>query len=475
MTLTLQEPNVAVSSTGKKGTWTMVYDEGYEVDLDGMSYFAFSNFTFVKQGHHKTKKNVSHCGQTMVGWYQDSNRTQFGCYYGSKTVQEPDPPVSLLAEASVHTAQEAAPGPFDTDKLTEKTQNELVAKLNRKISMLQLGWTARASSKWNGRSMREVNSAVGLKRKGATEKLHREMLRQRHASHSARSFLELESERGSVAPLPESFDWSNANGRDFLEPVMDQSDCGSCYAISSVRMLSARHRINLNSTTAEPWSISFPLSCSEYNQGCDGGYGFLLSKWSSEVGLVPASCLPYSAASECKLQCDPSKLKGKRYRVGNHRYVGSFYGVTNEAQIKKELFEKGPVAVGMRVDEDFSFYNDGVYASTSTNSSQVNTTELRKKQEWERVDHGVLLVGWGEEGGKKYWRMQNSWGRDWGEDGFFRIARGHDESAVESMVEAADVVEDEQGGKRVQEFVEQMQPPKIVPVAAFLANLNKAH
>merc|ERR1719230_2568696 len=132
----------------------------------------------------------------------------------------------------------------------------------------------------------------------------------------------------------------------WLEPVMDQSGCGSCYAASSVRMLTARHKIKINDTEALPWSINFPLHCSEYNQGCQGGYGFLLSKWSSDVGLLPATCMRYNTSGNCKLECDLKTL-GKRYRAANQRYVGSYYGQTNAEAIKQELYHNGPLAVGL--------------------------------------------------------------------------------------------------------------------------------
>merc|ERR550537_1860733 len=111
--------------------------------------------------------------------------------------------------------------------------------------------------------------------------------------------------------------------------------------------------------------------------------------------------------------------------------------------------------------DDFMFYSDGIYKSASLNSKQLQRhSPGRDYDPWERVDHAVLVVGWGEEDGKKYWRIQNSWGEDWGEDGFFRMVMDENESGIESIPEAADVVEDEQKGQRMSEFFQQLQAPK---------------
>merc|ERR1719454_2491722 len=97
-----------------------------------------------------------------------------------------------------------------------------------------------------------------------------------------------------------------------------------------------------------------------------------------------------------------------------------------------ELHSNGPVVVSLEPKSDLMYYQGGIYESTAD--------EIH--QEWERVDHAVLLIGYGEANGKKYWTLQNSWGPDWGENGFFRMARGINDSGIESIAVAADVVED---------------------------------
>jgi len=310
---------------------------------------------------------------------------------------------------------------------------------------------------FHGRTLRDINTYAGIRRVVPARDQH--LKRQINAVDEPRSFLQSRRQQLSalVAPLPSTFDWSDRDGDDFLEPVMDQADCGSCYDASTMRMLTARHKIKLNDTSVLPWSINFPLFCSEYNQGCKGGFGLLTTKWSRDVGLIPATCMRYNTKGSCKLECDLVKeLQGqKRYRADNHRYVNSWYGNFVRPQdvekvVREEILRNGPVVLSFEPGEDFMFYSDGVYKTApKKGAASFLKNHIDYDQEWERVDHAVVAIGWGDEDGQPYWRIQNSWGADWGEDGFFRMARGIDESGIESIPEAADVVEDEQNGRQV--------------------------
>jgi len=484
--VTLLEPNIAKSETGQ-GTFTMIYDEGFEVELDDHVFFAFNKFDLAGAGNSNTTENAkrSHCGETARGWYRDKSRTKWGCYKATKVNQ----PISLLS-----VVPEVKPFSNNYDKPRELSWHKQRVK---HINMLQMSWTAQVYHRFVGKSMRELNSYSGIVRTLPREQQLAKIPRKN-------SFLELESKISDGCPdlpivqrakpgevlsrlmlkgqkplkpcqlkkqlmtfsqpvdtelqkveksLPRVFSWSNARGgRNFLEPVMDQSDCGSCYVVSTTRMLSARHKIRTNNTKAEPWSISFPLHCAEYNQGCKGGYGFLASKWSEDIGLIPASCAPYNTSGTCGSTCDPKTMK-KRYHAKHHHLVGGFYGNSSSVNMMLELHKHGPLVVSFEPTDDFMMYAGGIF---TTQMLTVPAPLIKSKTEWQKVDHAVLLVGWGEESGQKYWIVQNSWGTDWGEAGYFRIARDINDSGIESGAEGAEVVEDDRPEVLV-DFLEQLK------------------
>jgi cathepsin C len=229
--------------------------------------------------------------------------------------------------------------------------------------------------------------------------------------------------------LPKNFDW-----KDKLKPTESQGGCGSCYAYAAMRMLEARIKILFDDDVK--LSVQHALDCSYYNQGCKGGYSFLVFKFSQDFELVPEDCHPYNAKiGKCADSCDVSRLDFP-YTVESFSYLGGGYGRTDETMMMEELYKNGPFVVSIEPDADFVYYQSGIYSSIN-NITWV--TQGISPPEWRKVDHSVLLVGWGEdeETKEKYWLIQNSWGINWGEHGYFKIKRGTDELHVESMGEIA--------------------------------------
>merc|ERR1719506_1888478 len=76
-----------------------------------------------------------------------------------------------------------------------------------------------------------------------------------------------------------------------------------------------------------------------------------------------------------------------------------------------------PVSVAIEADQAvFQHYTGGVLTDDACGS---------------KLDHGVLAVGYGVKDGKKYWRVKNSWGSSWGDNGFINIEKGDAESGGE--------------------------------------------
>lgn len=222
--------------------------------------------------------------------------------------------------------------------------------------------------------------------------------------------------------MPESFDWRDVNGENYVSPVRNQGSCGSCYAFATLSMLESRLRIATNNTEKKVLSPQQIIDCSKYSQGCEGGFAFLVSKYGQDFGIVEENCYSYMATTrECHEKC-----KDRTYTY-QFQYVGGYYGGSNAENMQLELVKNGPISVGFQVFSDFFSYSHGVYSHESSSDAHPDP--------FYSVNHAVLIVGYGvdKETNKKYWMVKNSWGKNWGLDGYFMIERGTNNCGIESI------------------------------------------
>ncbi|EDL93862.1 rCG24317, isoform CRA_b [Rattus norvegicus] len=93
------------------------------------------------------------------------------------------------------------------------------------------------------------------------------------------------------------------------------------------------------------------------------------------------------------------------------KVVGFMSIPPSENALMKAVATVGPISVGIDIKhKSFQFYKGGMYYEPDCSSTNLN--------------HAVLVVGYGEESdGRKYWLVKNSWGRDWGMDGYIKMAK----------------------------------------------------
>ena len=269
------------------------------------------------------------------------------------------------------------------------------------------------------------------------------MMVQSSPQPSFSSFLELSmeiSEKSSTktsnsvfGELPSSFTWTNIDGVNYDSPVRTQGDCGSCYSISAISVMESRIRIKTNNRLKPTLSPSSPVGCSRYNQGCQGGYPYLVGKFGKEFGFVEDSCHPYEENDE---KCIGYCFNQKVYKVKDYGYVGGYYGNCDEQKMMEEIYHNGPIVVAINATPELYYYESGIFKSQA--SRKEGTLEKNVKP-WEYTNHAVVCVGWGEETNQedntteKYWILKNSWGEEWGEKGYFRMERGNNNGSVEAQ------------------------------------------
>ncbi|KAL4282673.1 hypothetical protein GQ457_16G014890 [Hibiscus cannabinus] len=197
--------------------------------------------------------------------------------------------------------------------------------------------------------------------------------------------------------LPDSVDWRK-NGA--VAPVKDQGSCGSCWAFSTVAAVEGINQI----VTGDLISLSEQelVDCdTNYNEGCNGGlmdyaFQFIIDNG----GIDTEEDYPYTARDG---RCDTYRKNAKVVSINSYEDVP----VNNEEALKKAASNQ-PISVAIEAGgRAFQLYQSGVFDG-------ICGTQL---------DHGVTVVGYGTENGKDYWIVKNSWGANWGEEGYIKMAR----------------------------------------------------
>jgi C1A family cysteine protease len=204
-------------------------------------------------------------------------------------------------------------------------------------------------------------------------------------------------------------------------PIKDQGQCGSCWAFSAIGTLESQVMKLLNQSIllSEQDMIDCVKNVGLLNccNGCEGGemysvYEYLLNKMDTTENQYP-----YLASDEnCKyISSSINNVKVKDFIS---------LSIGNEEEMVKAINNIGPLSVGVNANQDWQLYSKGIY-----NPSENDCSSNIDKQ-----DHGVIVVGYGTENGLDYWIIRNSWGKDWGENGYMRLVKGKNACGVANSV-----------------------------------------
>jgi len=313
--------------------------------------------------------------------------------------------------------------------------DELISKIN---SAEGVTWTAGRNARFEGATLAELKVLMGTLQD--TDK-------STHLPYKAPE---------KMVTLPEEFDWrtdSRATDCPTVKEIRDQSNCGSCWAFGSVEAMSDRICIASKGQDKTHLSAQDVASCDiAGDMGCNGGVPSTVYSYYKAAGVVDggnygdksgcysyqmAPCAHHSASSKypnctgdnptpkCARSCidDQKDWKGsKKYGTGGYSVCQQGGNVTCPEAMMQEIYQNGPITGMFFVHQSFVSYKSGVYKAGFPWSDPM------------LGGHAIKILGWGTEDGSPYWLVANSWNEDWGDNGFFKIERGHNQCQIENAM-----------------------------------------
>jgi cathepsin X len=240
----------------------------------------------------------------------------------------------------------------------------------------------------------------------------------------------------SQKKIPEVFSWGNVSGHSYLTPIRNQhipTYCGSCWAFAPTSVLADRWNVKTRgSNQVMPHvvlSTQNVLSCGNdmVNCGtCHGGDDAAVFKYAERAGIPHESCSNYMARDttcdstrppegDNRPACYNCDEKAKCYAIPRFHKLfvkqNTIGQITNSpSAMRNEIYKNGPIVCAVMATKKMEHkYSSGVFAEVQPDNDA-------------RINHVVSIVGWGvDDDENSYWVARNSWGTEWGENGFMKI------------------------------------------------------
>lgn len=214
-----------------------------------------------------------------------------------------------------------------------------------------------------------------------------------------------------IDKIPKYINWTE---KGVVTPVKDQYDCGSCWAFSTTGAIESFHAIRTGTLISLSEENLIDCTFDYGNMGCLGGLPSNAMNYVIANGGIDTES-SYPLSSIFFFQCDIQEMCPclfNRSSVGAkiHGYGKILSG--DERDLEYAIANIGPISVCIDATREFQFYKSGIFISSNCSSTNLN--------------HAMLVVGFGTtELGEEYYIVKNSWGTDWGINGYILMARNN--------------------------------------------------
>lgn len=209
-----------------------------------------------------------------------------------------------------------------------------------------------------------------------------------------------------TSALPASVNWVKKGG---VTSVKDQGQCGSCWSFSTTGALEGAYFVKYGKM--DSFSEQQLVDCDNYrnggkDHGCKGGLMDNAFSWiQKNGGLCSELEYPYvSGETKTEGTCQTTCTVNKNSAIKGFTDVAPS---SDDAMMS--ALNKQPVSIAIEADQrEFQLYKSGVFTGTCG----------------AKLDHGVLVVGYGSLSNQDYYLVKNSWSLSWGDNGYIMLGRG---------------------------------------------------